>query len=156
MSTTVEAAERALGELGVRVLRTDATLSVVDPADTGGVQIALTDTPPPRRPAPLSGGGSGPGRIAQEVVEPGRAAPSHEVPGMVPAPPAGHGQDAGHGDAPPEVGHVQILGQAGRREQTPQNQGRAPSGGRRSPGTRRRASTARVNQRTIMRRNGRR
>ena len=37
------AAERALGELGVRILRSDAMLSVVDPADTGGVQIALTD-----------------------------------------------------------------------------------------------------------------
>jgi hypothetical protein len=38
------AAERALRELGVRVLRSDGTLSVVDPADTGGVQVALTDT----------------------------------------------------------------------------------------------------------------
>ncbi len=38
-----DAAERALGRLGVRVLRSDAMLSVIDPADSGGVQIALTD-----------------------------------------------------------------------------------------------------------------
>jgi hypothetical protein len=37
-------AERTLGELGVRILRSDETLGVVDPTDTGGVQIALTDT----------------------------------------------------------------------------------------------------------------
>jgi hypothetical protein len=37
------AAEHTLVELGVRVLRSDVTLTVVDPADTGGVQIALTD-----------------------------------------------------------------------------------------------------------------
>ena len=38
-----EAAEGALGRLGVRVLRSDALLSVIDPADTGGVQVALAD-----------------------------------------------------------------------------------------------------------------
>jgi hypothetical protein len=37
------AAERTLVERGVRVLRSDALLTVVDPADTGGVQIALAD-----------------------------------------------------------------------------------------------------------------
>jgi catechol 2,3-dioxygenase-like lactoylglutathione lyase family enzyme len=37
------AAEDTLVELGVRVLRSDTLLTVVDPADTGGVQIALTD-----------------------------------------------------------------------------------------------------------------
>jgi hypothetical protein len=37
------AAEDALAELGVRIVRSDALLTVIDPADTGGVQIALTD-----------------------------------------------------------------------------------------------------------------
>ena len=37
------AAEDTLAALGVRVLRSDAMLTVIDPADTGGVQIALTD-----------------------------------------------------------------------------------------------------------------
>ena len=32
-----------LGALGVRVLRSDDALTVIDPADTGGVQIALTN-----------------------------------------------------------------------------------------------------------------
>ncbi len=36
-------AAATLGALGVRVLRSDAVLTVIDPADTGGVQIALTD-----------------------------------------------------------------------------------------------------------------
>jgi catechol 2,3-dioxygenase-like lactoylglutathione lyase family enzyme len=38
-----DTAERALRELGVRIVRSDATMSVVDLAATGGVQIALTD-----------------------------------------------------------------------------------------------------------------
>jgi hypothetical protein len=37
------AAEDTLVELGARVLRSDAMLTIVDPADTGGVQIALSD-----------------------------------------------------------------------------------------------------------------
>ncbi len=36
-------AEQTLAERGVRVVRSDAELTVIDPADTGGVQIALTD-----------------------------------------------------------------------------------------------------------------
>ena len=43
-STTATRPSAPSRELGVRVVRSDATLSVIDPADTGGVQIALTDT----------------------------------------------------------------------------------------------------------------